>query len=180
MPVHDTTIITQIDTITITNTVFDTVINTVHDTTYINVPVHDTTVIIQTDTITTTLYDTITNTLYDTINNFIYDTTFVVDTLWLHDTIYLTEYIYDTIYIHDTILVGLENIETIDARIYTRNEHIVVVGANGNKVSLFDVNGKLIATKEDNYSELEFDVDVSGAYFVRIGNFKAKKIVVIK
>jgi len=183
VPVHDTTIITQIDTITITNTVFDTVINTVHDTTYINVPVHDTTIITQTDTIINTVHDTITTTLYDTIDNFIYDTVYLTetDTLWLFDTVYLhaTIYIHDTIYITDST-TGIDDVAVINARVYSSHSRIVVEGADGNNVMLFDMSGRLLATKRDEYSRLEFEVPISGAYFVKIGNYKAQKIVVIK
>ena len=183
VPVHDTTIITQIDTITITNTVFDTVINTVHDTTYINVPVHDTTIITQTDTIINTVHDTITTTLYDTIDNFIYDTVYLTetDTLWLFDTVYL----HDTIYIHETIYItdsttGIEDVAVINARVYSSHSRIVVEGAEGNNVMLFDMNGRLLATRRDEYARLEFEVPISGAYFVKIGNYRAQKVVVIK
>ena len=201
--VYDTTIITQIDTITntiydtitntvydtITNTVYDTITNTVYDT--ITNTVYDTTYITQIDTVintvhdtvTNTVYDTVTNTVYDTIDNFIYDTVYVTetDTLWLFDTIYLhdTIYIYDTIYIRDST-TGIEDVSVINAKIYSSRSRIVVEGADGNSVMLFDMQGRLLATKRDEYSVLEFEVPISGAYFVKIGNYKAKKVVVIK
>ena len=153
--VHDTTIIIQIDT----------VINTIHD------------------TVTNTVFDTITNTVYDTIDNFIYDTVYVTetDTLWLFDTIYLhdTIYIYDTIYIRDST-TGIEDVSVINAKIYSSRSRIVVEGAEGNSVMLFDMQGRLLSTKRDEYSVLEFEVPISGAYFVKIGSYKAKKVVVIK
>ncbi|MBR5776874.1 MAG: leucine-rich repeat domain-containing protein [Bacteroidales bacterium] len=198
IPVHDTTYITQIDTVinTVHDTSYvnvyvpvhdttyitqiDTVINTVHDTSYVNVyiPVHDTTYITQIDTVINTVHDTtivvqidtIINTVYDTVNNFIYDTTFVTDTLWL----------FDTIYIHDTIFITDSSTATIDALVYSRDNKIIVEGANGNSVMLFDVNGRILATRKDEYLRLEFEVPISGAYFVKIGNFRAKKVVVIK
>jgi 2,3-bisphosphoglycerate-independent phosphoglycerate mutase len=59
-------------------------------------------------------------------------------------------------------------------------DNVIVEGANGNNVMLFDMSGRLLATKRDDYSRLEFEVPISGAYFVKIGNFRAKKVVVIK
>ena len=145
--------------------------------------VHDTTIIIQIDTVTNAVFDTITNTVYDTIDNFIYDTVYVTetDTLWLFDTIYMhdTIYIYDTIYIRDST-TGIEDVSVINAKIYSSHSRIVVEGADGNNVMLFDMSGRLLATKRDEYSRLEFEVPISGAYFVKIGNYKAQKIVVIK
>ncbi len=161
------------DTLYVDRYIYDTIYTTIHDT--VSNTVHD--------TITTTVHDTITNTVYDTIDNFIYDTVYIseTDTLWLYDTIY----VYDTIYIHDTIYItdsttGIEDVATINARVYSSHSRIVVEGAEGNNVMLFDMNGRLLATKRDEYSRLEFEVPISGAYFVKIGNYKAKKVVVIK
>ncbi|MBO4308051.1 MAG: leucine-rich repeat domain-containing protein [Bacteroidales bacterium] len=146
----------------------------VYDTVYL--PVHDTTYI--------TLVDTITNTVFDTIINTVYDTTIVysTDTLWmtLLDTVYLPQYIHDTIYVHDTIVVGVDEVDAISAKIYSSNGRIVVDGAQGNPVWLFDVNGRVLATKQDEYSLLRFDVPASGVYMVKIGNHSARKVVVIR
>ena len=150
----------------------------VHDTTYINI--HDTTYITQTDTVTNTVtvYDTIINTLFDTITNTVYDTTVVfnTDTLWLHDTVF----VHDTIYIHDTIVVGVDEVDAINAKIYTSNGQIVVDGAERNTVWLYDVNGRILATKQDEYSPLHFNVPAKGTYLVKIGNHPARKVVVIR
>ena len=46
---------------------------------------------------------------------------------------------------------------------------------------IFGFNSRrLLSTKRDEYSVLEFEVPISGAYFIKIGNYKAKKVVVIK
>lgn len=192
--VHDTTTVT--DTITLTEyiPIHDTTYINIHDTTYINVPypvhdttyinIHDTTYITVTDTVTTTVivHDTITNTIFDTITNTIYDTTVVniTDTLWLHDTVYL----HDTIYIYDTIFVGVDEVESINAKIYTSHGQIVVEGTQGNTVWLYNVNGSIIAIRrgEDGHSStpLYFDVPASGTYLVKIGNHPARRVVVIK
>lgn len=130
----------------------------VYDTIYL--PVHDTTYIIQTDTVVNTVHDT----------------------LWLtlHDTIYLPQYIYDTIYIHDTVYVGIDGVETINVKIYTSGGQIVVDGSEGNQVWLYDINGRLMATKRDDHSPLRFEIPSSGTYLVRIGDYHSRKVVVIK
>lgn len=195
--VHDTTVVT--DTVTVTEYV------PIHDTTYVNIPVHDTTIIIDTvtlteyvqvydttyitltdtltitqfDTIVNTIYDTITNTVYDTTDNYIYDTVTVTDTLWL--TQYDTIMIHDTIIIQDTLVVGVNEVETVNAKIYTRNGQIVVEGADGNRVWLYDMNGRVLAIREDVHwgTPLQFDVPSSGTYMIKIGNHPARKVVVI-
>ena len=182
--VHDTTIV--VDTLTLTEYVpvhdttyidiHDTTFVPVHDTTYVNV--HDTTFITLTDTVTNTVYDTITNTVFDTVTNTIYDTTIVysTDTLWLHDTVF----VHDTIFIYDTIYVGVDEVETVSAKIYTNNGQIVVDGAERNTVWLYDVNGRILATKQDEYSPLYFNVPASGTYLIKVGHHPARKVVVIR
>lgn len=193
IPVHDTTFIDVYvhDTIVITDTLTEYV--SIHDTTYIDVPyaVHDTTYITLTDTvintiydtITNTVYDTITNTVFDTINNYIYDTTFVfqTDTLWLTQTD--TLWLHDTIIIHDTVYInqeGVDGVEAMNAKVYSSNGQIVVDGAAGNIVWLYDVNGRVLATKQDEYMPLRFDAPASGTYLIKIGDHPARKVVVIR
>lgn len=177
-----------IDTLAIYDTIYSSVY--VHDTTYIDVYVYDTVTVIDTVTLTEyvsihdttyiTQIDTVTNTVtvYDTIINTVYDTTaiYITDTLWLHDTVF----VHDTIYIHDTILVGVNEVDAINAKIYASNGQIVVDGSEGNMVWLYDLNGRMLATKRDEFTTLRFDVPTSGVYLVKIGNHSARKVVVIR
>lgn len=189
--VHDTTVV--IDTLTVTEYVLvhDTTYFDIHDTTYIDVPydVHDTTYITLTDTvintiydtITNTVYDTITNTVYDTIDNFVYDTLTVIDTLWLTQTD--TLWLHDTIIIHDTIYItqeGVDDVEAMNAKVYSSNGQVVVDGAAGNIVWFYDINGRVLATKRDEYTPLCFDAPASGTYLIKIGDHPARKVVVIR
>ena len=126
----------------------------IHDTVYIDVPVHDTTYITLTDTV------------------FLTET----DTIWLHDTIYLPQYIHDTIYITE----GIDGVDALNAKVYVSNGQIVVEGADGNPVTLFDINGRMVATKQDYGTEICFDVSTSGTYMIKIGRHPARKVVVIR
>ena len=131
-----------------------------HDT----VIVHDTVTILDTVVITHNYHDTV------TINNYIYDTI----------------YLHDTIYIHDTIFVGGEGIgdvKTIDAKIYARDGQIVVEGAEGMPVVLYDAVGRmLVARREDTHggTPLRFDVPASGVYLVKVGDWPARRIVMLR
>ena len=162
----------------------------VHDTTYISYTIHDT--IIQ------NIHDTVINLIHDTIfiNNYIHDTLFypvyihdttfvdhiVYDTVYFHDTIYRDRYIHDTIYVHDTIYIqegeGIDNIALLNAEIYQRNGQIVVEGAEGYPVYLYDVVGRLLATRRETAQEVLLDVPASGAYLVKIGDAPARRVVV--
>ena len=174
--VHDTTMLYVHDTTILTEYIHDTTTVTLWDTAYIDVYIHETTYV------DNYIHDTtyVDNYIHDTtyVDNWIYDTTIVFDTLWL--TQYDTVWLHDTVYIHDTITVGVNNVEAIDAKVYVSNHQIVVEGADGNAVTLFDLNGRMLATRQDYYDKLYFDVPASGGYLIRIGNHPARKVVVIK
>ena len=193
---------TVIDTVTLVETVTDTV--TVVETEYVEVPIHDTTVVTLTDTVTmietvtdtVTLVETVTDTVtvvetvIDTVTNteYIYDTTVVTETDTLYLTISDTVYIplYDTIYItvHDTVYITEQGIpgtdEGTEAKIYSSQGQIVVEGAEGNEVRLYDVVGRVLASKRDEYAPLRFDAPASGTYMIKIGSHPARRVVVIK
>ena len=145
-----------------------------YDTTVVPVTWYDTT------RVDVTEYDTthVDVTVVDSTLVPIHDT--VIEYVEVHDTLWLVEYIYDTVYIHDTIFVGVDDVEALDAKIYANNGQIVVEGADGNKVVLYDVTGRILATKVDEYAPLRFDIPVSGTYLVKIGNHAARRIVMIR
>ena len=164
--------------------VYDTVSVTVYDT--VTVTIHDTVRITVNDTVVTTVvaYDTTSVTVYDTLGITVYDTVDVS----LCDTVYVTLpadtiYIYDTVYICDTVYVtqeGIGDIDALDVKLYQQNGQIVVEGADGNRVWLYDINGRLLATRQDEHAPLRFDIPVSGAYLIKVGNHTARRIVVIR
>lgn len=197
IPIHDTTIVDNwiYDTAIVVDTLIMTEYVPVHDTTYIDVFVHDTTIVDNWIYDTTYLwqYDTtyIDNYIHDTtiVDNWIYDTTIVVDTLWLtqYDTVWLT--LYDTLWLHDTVIVhdtiyitqeGIGDVAEANIKLYQHNGRIVVEGAAGREVYMYDINGRLLATKQENCDQLLLDVPASGAYLVKIGNYPARKVVVIR
>ena len=106
------------------------------------------------------------------------------DTVYIeiHDTVYLPQYIYihDTVYIHDTIVVGVGEVDALNAMIYLQNGQIVVEGAEDNMVWLYDAVGRLLATKQDDHSALRFDVPNTGTYLIKVGNHPARRIVVVR
>ncbi len=165
MPVHDTTVVHVFDTTYID--VHDTTFIPIHDTTYVNV--HDTT------------YIGVPYTVHDTLFVNIHDTVRITDTLWLTQTD--TLWLHDTITIHDTVYItqeGIDGVDVLNAKVYSSQGQILVEGANGNTVTFFDINGRMLATKRDDYSPLRFDVPASGTYMIKIGKHAARKVVVIR
>lgn len=189
--IHDTTFIN--------NYVHDTTIQYVnqyiHDTTYINNYVHDTTILYMNQYVHDTTYinnyihDTVrmTTQMFDTtiVNVYHFDTaiynTYHFDTLIVnnhyYDTVYITTHHYDTIYITEQ---GIGDVDGINAKVYSSNGQVVVEGANGNMVTLYDVTGRVLAAKQDDYAPMRFDAPATGTYMIKIGAYPARKVVVIR
>ena len=74
----------------------------------------------------------------------------------------------------------IDDVETLNAKVYSSQRQIVVEGAEGNLVTLYDVNGRMLTAKQDYDMPLRFDVPVSGTYLVKIGNHPAKKVIVVR
>lgn len=157
--------------------IYDTI--TLHDTVPVSYYYYDTVTL--TDTVTLVQMDTLVT--VDTLVQI--DTVTVTDTLWM--TLYDTITIHDTIIIHDTIVVGVDEVETINAKIYTSHGQIVVEGAEGNDVTFFDITGRRIqAIKQSSIvgradgipQTIHFDAPASGTYLIKIGNHPARKVVV--
>ena len=102
----------------------------------------------------------------------------IQDTVPYYDTIHIT--VYDTIHIYDTIIVSIDQVQMIDAKVYVQNGDIVVEGAEGNDVALYDATGRLLATRRDDYQPLRFPVPATGTYFVSIANRPARKVLIAK
>ena len=154
-------------------TVHDTTV--LHDTTYLPVYVHDTTTIYDTLYVNVTIHDTI----IAYVNVPVHDTVFAYIEVPVHDTIWL----HDTITIHDTIYItseGIDGVDALNAKVYSCNGQIVVDGASGNTVMLYDSNGRVLATKQDYGAVIRFDAPTSGTYMIKIGIYPARKVVVIR
>ena len=199
---YDTTLVNIYDTVINNIYQYDTmVINiTVYDTTIVNNYQYDTVIVnnYYYDTVYVNNYthDTVTNYYHDTVNNYFYDTVIITNTYhdtvivnnYIYDTIYLNRYIFDTIYIHDTVFVteteGVGGVETTSAKIYQRGGHIVVESGDGYvelpEVTVYDAVGRQMVTSTERLPVYRFDVPVSGVYLVKIGDYPARRIVVIK
>ncbi len=73
---------------------------------------------------------------------------------------------------------GIEEATEERVKLYQRNGQIVVAGAEGYTVCLYDVVGRLLATRRETAQEVLLDVPASGAYLVKIGDAPARRIVV--
>jgi len=47
-------------------------------------------------------------------------------------------------------------------------------------VTLYDVTGRVLAAKQDDYAPMRFDAPATGTYMIKIGAYPARKVVVIR
>lgn len=121
---------------------------------------------------------------------------YMTDTLYLRDTLYLTEYVHDTnmveTIVHDTV-INKEYVYITDTvtnteyihdttvvfyMVYTTESQIVVEGVEQQQVVLYDINGRILAAKQDDFGTIRFDIPASGAYLIKVGDYPARKIMV--
>ena len=76
--------------------------------------------------------------------------------------------------------IGIAEVETADFTVNAIESTIVVLGAEGRQVSLFDVNGRLMNREVNAGERVEFNVANSGVYLVKVGNAAAKRVVVVR
>lgn len=136
----------------------------IHDTTYIDNLLHDTAYI----------------TLVDTLVMMHTDTLYLTDTVHITDTLYIDRIVHDTIYVTDTVYVGVSEVETLHYSLYLQGGQIVVEGAEGQPVALYDAVGRLLATRHDTYQPVRFEAPAAGTYLVRVGNGAARRVVVVR
>lgn len=75
---------------------------------------------------------------------------------------------------------NIQVVEVLSAKIYSAMGQIVVEDANGQMVTVYDVNGRRLASKQDTVGKVVFDVPVTGTYMVKIGELITRKVVVMK
>lgn len=75
---------------------------------------------------------------------------------------------------------GIEETVEEGAKIYQSNGQIVVESAEGSRVMVYDVFGRVLATKRDDGGLLRFDAPATGVYLVRVGDAPARKVVVVR
>lgn len=92
----------------------------------------------------------------------------------IQDTV-LTAY-----FVEEGTQIGIDGVDAMIVYVRVDNKQIVVEGADGNVVILYDAVGRVLATKHDDYSLLRFDVPAAGTYLIRIGNTPVRKIVVVR
>ncbi|MCR5445011.1 MAG: T9SS type A sorting domain-containing protein, partial [Bacteroidales bacterium] len=75
---------------------------------------------------------------------------------------------------------GIDDVETTDFSVYSTGNKIVVSGAEDKDVYVYDVNGRCLRKQTKAGETVEFTMNASGAYLVKVGNAPAKRVVVVR
>ncbi len=82
--------------------------------------------------------------------------------------------------VEDCSTEGIGDVEPMWAVIAIQNGAIVVEGAEDHPVSVYDINGRLLATAHGEHAPLQFNVPASGTYLVKVGDHPARRVVVVR
>ena len=91
----------------------------------------------------------------------------------------------DTIYVtarfeRVTLPNGIEEGDMENVTIYSTDSRIIVRGAEGKTVNVYDINGRTIDTKVNAAESVEFRMVATGVYLVKVGNAPAKRVLVVR
>ena len=76
--------------------------------------------------------------------------------------------------------VGIDDVDADNVKVYSTEGQIVVLGAEGQMVSVYDVNGRVLDRKDNAAERVEFNVANTGVYLVKVGNAAARRVVVVR
>jgi uncharacterized repeat protein (TIGR02543 family) len=77
-------------------------------------------------------------------------------------------------------LVGIDDIDMSQVTISSVDSKIVVRGAEGMSIYVFDVNGRVVNRVNNANDNTEFRMESTGVYLVKVGNAAAKRVVVVR
>ncbi len=76
--------------------------------------------------------------------------------------------------------VDIEDVDEDNVSIYTSDTRIIVKGAEGQDVHVYDVNGRMMYRELNAPETIEFRMTATGVYLVKVGNAPAKRVVVVR
>ena len=76
--------------------------------------------------------------------------------------------------------VGVESAEYSNINIYSTDSKVVVKGAEGMTIYIYDVNGRCMARRANAADTETFQVETTGVILVKAGNAPAKRVIVVR
>lgn len=75
---------------------------------------------------------------------------------------------------------GIDDIGGAEVNVYSTDGRIVVKGAENMEVNVYDVFGRVVRTQTAASGTVEFAMNASGVYLVKVGNAPARRVVVVR
>ena len=94
----------------------------------------------------------------------------VLDTTWTH--------LFDTIPVYDTTHVSIQGAEAMPWKIGQSGLNIIVSGAEGETVRVYDVSGRCLHVQPRAVGVLRFRMPTAGVYLVQVGGSPAQRVVI--
>ena len=127
-------------------------------------PIYDTVQVVDTLRVNDTIWHN------DTIRTHVFDTT----TIYIYDTIH----IFDTVHVYDTTQVSIQSAEAMPWKIGQDGGCIIVSGADGYNVKVYDVSGRCLHIQPRAVGVLRFRMPIAGVYLVQVGDSPAQRVVI--
>ena len=80
----------------------------------------------------------------------------------------------------DTTPQAIDETDLENVTIYSAETRIIVTGAEGKTVNVYDINGRTVSTKTAAAETVEFRMATTGVYLVKVGNAPAKRVLVVR
>ena len=99
-----------------------------------------------------------------------------------HNAVYTIDSVSDNVTLVALFAVktGIEDVEMSNVKIYSAESVIYVMGAEGQSVYLYDLNGRVINAAPKAGERVEFRMNNTGVYLVKVGTAAAKRVVVTR
>ncbi len=75
---------------------------------------------------------------------------------------------------------GIEDADMANVNVYSADSRIIVKGAEGREINVYDLNGRTVSSMRSAGENVEFRMANTGVYLVKVGNAAAKRVVVIR
>ncbi|MBP5341075.1 MAG: choice-of-anchor J domain-containing protein [Bacteroidales bacterium] len=98
------------------------------------------------------------------------------------ESIYIIDSISEDVYLFAIfdVKVGIEDVTMDNVKVYSNESVIYVLGAEGQNVYVYDLNGRVMNAAPKAGDRVEFRMNNTGVYLVKVGTAAAKRVVVTR
>ena len=75
---------------------------------------------------------------------------------------------------------GIDDANMANVNVYSADSRIIVKGAEGQDINVYDLNGRMVSSKSNAAGVAEFRMAHTGVYLIKVGNAPAKRVLVVR